>query len=346
MALGGFGGGGGGAVDALEGVGVVAGVEDFGAEGHGGRGEVLDLLEVHVESAGDVGQAGHVFFAAAGVGGDEVRDELLVEAVFFVDLVEDFAEFIEEGEVGLAHQVKHVRLSMFRGHFESPGDMAGNELLAVLAIDGVSFRRAGWGHGEVIAHSGADECFLDGGHAVYGLVDLEQARMVVVEIRAGGGMQTAGAQAFATFFEVAAAHGIHVGAGSAEVADIALEVRHLGDGLHLAQDRFGRAGGDEFALVGGDGAEGAPAEASAMKADGMANHLVSGNGFAAIARMRQAGVRQVKRGVDFGGGERRIHGVDLDGAAPVLLIEDGVRGEAIALLLNVFEVGGLLAFVA
>lgn len=234
MALGGFGGGGGGAVDALEGVGVVAGVEDFSAEGHGGRGEVLDLLEVHVEAAGDVGQAGHVFLAATGVGGDKVRDELLVEAVFFVDLIEDFAEFIEEGEVGLAHQAKYVRLSVFRGHFESPGDMAGNELLAVLAIDGVSFRRAGWGHGEVIAHAGTNESFLDGGHAVHGLVDLEQARMVVVKIRAWGRVQAAGAQAFAAFFEVAAPHGIHVGAGAAEVADIALEVRHLGDRLHLA----------------------------------------------------------------------------------------------------------------
>ena len=68
LALGVFGGGVCGAVDSLEGVGVIAGVEYFRAEGHGGGGEVLDLFEVHVKLASDVCQSGHVFFATSGMG--------------------------------------------------------------------------------------------------------------------------------------------------------------------------------------------------------------------------------------------------------------------------------------
>lgn len=55
----------GGAVNAFTGVGVIARVVDFGAEGHRGRREVLNLFEVHVEAARGRGELRHVGFAAA-----------------------------------------------------------------------------------------------------------------------------------------------------------------------------------------------------------------------------------------------------------------------------------------
>jgi len=56
---------------------VKAGVVDFGSEGHGGRGEILDLFEFEVKLSGFGGEVGHVGFGAAGVGGYEVWNQLL-----------------------------------------------------------------------------------------------------------------------------------------------------------------------------------------------------------------------------------------------------------------------------
>ena len=67
---------------------------------------------------------------------------MLTKPVFLVDAVKYLLEFIEEAEVRLAHQVEHMRFSVFRRDFQPAGDMAGNELFAVLAVGCVGFRRA------------------------------------------------------------------------------------------------------------------------------------------------------------------------------------------------------------
>ncbi len=54
---------------------------------------------------------------AAGVAGDEVWDKLLVEVVFFVYGFKSLFEFVEEGERGLAHNLKDRVGSVFWGHF-------------------------------------------------------------------------------------------------------------------------------------------------------------------------------------------------------------------------------------
>ena len=61
---------------------------------------------------------------------------------------------------------------------------------------------------------------------------------------------------------------------------------------HFLQDRFLRAALDDAALVGGDRAERAAAEAAAHDRDRVLDHLVGGDRLG-VARVRPAGVRQV-----------------------------------------------------
>lgn len=101
----GFGAGG---EDGFEGIGVEAGVIDFGGEGHGSWGEVLDLFEFEVELAGFGGEVGHVGFSAAGVGGDKIWNQLLAASVgaFLSIILQFFEQGVERFEllkVGLAH---------------------------------------------------------------------------------------------------------------------------------------------------------------------------------------------------------------------------------------------------
>ena len=118
--------------------------------------------------------------------------------------------------------------------------------------------------------------------------------MVGVEVFADVGMDAGGAFALVAEVEVLAVHGVHVGRGTTQVAEVAFEIGELGDGLDLTKDAFLAAGGDEFALVGGDGAEGATSETATVEADGELDHLVGGDAFAFVFGMGQTGVGEVE----------------------------------------------------
>src|ERR1700686_5131063 len=113
--------------------------------------------------------------------------------------------------------------------------------------------------------------------------------MVGVEIRAyariDAGRPATGA------FDLAALAGqaVHVGGRAAEIGDHAGESRHLiTDLFDLAQHRVFRAALDDAALVLGDRAEGAAAEAAALDCYRETNHLVGGNIGVAVERVRAA----------------------------------------------------------
>ena len=334
-----------GGLDGLEGVGVVAGVEHFGGHGHGRGGEVLHLFELVAHLAGELGQLGHVGFGAAGVAGDEVGYELLVEAFFAADAVKETLEVVELLEGGLAHEVEHVVAGMLGGYFQAAADMAGDEFAGVVLGGAVGGLVLAVVEHKVVAHAGAYEALLDAGQGVDGMVEVEQARVVGVQVGAYLGVYAAGALAVFAGLVVAAVHAVHVGRGTAEVAEIALEVVHLGDLTDLAQDAFLGATGNELALVGGDGAEGAAAKAAAVDVDAVAYHLVGGNALALIFYMRYARVGQVVRGVQLLGGHGGVGRID-DGPLVAHLLYEALGVEHVGLFLDVAEVLGLRALVA
>ena len=64
--------------------------------------------------------------------------------------------------------------------------------------------------------------------------------------------------------------------------------------------------------MGGDGAEGAAAEATAMQVDGELYHLVRRDGLTLVLRVRHTLVRQVERAVYLLRCHRRVRGIDHD----------------------------------
>jgi hypothetical protein len=118
--------------DGFKGVGVVARVPGFSGDGHGRGGKVLHLFEVEVELLGEYGEFSHVLFLTAGVGGDEVGDDLLSQVLLAVDAVEDALEGVELLERGFAHEPKYTVAGMFGSHLEASADMAADEFTGVL----------------------------------------------------------------------------------------------------------------------------------------------------------------------------------------------------------------------
>ena len=84
--------GGAGDIDRLAGIGVDAGLEHRGGEGHGCRSEVLNLLGTVMHLLRLVGEVLHRLLGTAGMGRDEIRDELLVQPGFLIDTQEELPE--------------------------------------------------------------------------------------------------------------------------------------------------------------------------------------------------------------------------------------------------------------
>ena len=68
------------------------------------------------------------------------------------------------------------------------------------------------------------------------MIDVEQLGVVGVEVLANLRMDARGTFALVAKVEVLAVHGVHVGGGSTKVAEVAFEIRQLGDGLDFAKD--------------------------------------------------------------------------------------------------------------
>ena len=65
------------------------------------------------------------------------------------------------------------------------------------------------------------------------MIDVEQWLMIGVEVRTYLGMDTTGSATLLTGIEVTSVHAVHIGRRTAKVGEIALEVGHLNNLLHL-----------------------------------------------------------------------------------------------------------------
>ena len=169
--------------------------------------------------------------------------------------------------------------------------------------------------------------------------------MVDVEVLTDVRMDAGGTFALMTKVEVLTVHGIDVGRRTAKVAQITLEVRQLGDGLDLLQNALLAARGDELALMGRDGAEGATAETAAMEADGELNHVVGRDALAFVFGMGKACVGKVEGAVEFVLCEGLIGWVDHSIHA-IHFLDDALGSIFVRLLFDVAEIFGLRFFVA
>ena len=109
--------------DGLQGVGVVACVPRFCSDGHRRGSEVLYLFQMEVETLGDDGKFCHIFLLAARVGGDEIRDDLLVEILFAIDTVKLAFELIELLERRFTHQLQNTVAGMLWCYLQTTADV-------------------------------------------------------------------------------------------------------------------------------------------------------------------------------------------------------------------------------
>ena len=195
---------------------------------------------------------------------------------------------------------------------------------------------------QVVAHAAADKTLLDAGQGVYCVVDVEQTAVVGIQVRADARVDARGTAALGAGLAVLAPHAVHVGRRAAKVREVTLEVGHLYHLFHLFQDALFGPTGNELALMGGDGAEGAAAEAATMDVDRELDHLVGRYHLALVLGMRQPGVREVKRGIELFGGHGRIGRVD-HGIACAHRLQQPPGVHLVGFFLDVPEVFGLCA---
>ena len=84
-----------GSINRLQGIGMIAGIENLRRQRHGSRGKVLNLFQFIPHLAGQGSQFRHIGFVTPWVAADEVGDELLAYAFFAVYTVEDTFKVVE-----------------------------------------------------------------------------------------------------------------------------------------------------------------------------------------------------------------------------------------------------------
>src|SRR5215469_794483 len=227
------------------------------------------------------GELEHVLVARTRMGRDEVRDEVLLLAGLARVAVEQLLEAVVGADPRLHHHRQRPVRNRLRGDLQIAAGVVLGQLLHIL-------RRL---DSQVITHAGGDEDFADAGQPADLAVEIDQRRVIGVEVgtdpRKDAGRPAAGA------LDLAAAAGkpVHVGRRTAEVGDDAGEARYLvADRLHLTDDGALRAALDDAPLVLGDGAEGTAAEAAALDRDREADHLVGGNVDLPVNRVRPAAI--------------------------------------------------------
>ena len=163
---------------------------------------------------------------------------------------------------------------------------------------------------EVVAHTAADVAVAHALDGIDGAVELEHALVRAVQVRAGAREETGLPAAFRAQVRVLAVQAVHVGRRRAEVGDVAVEFGHGRQFADFLQDGALAARLDEFALVSGDRAEVATAEAASVRDDRVLDHVVRRNALTLVAGVRKFGERQVPAGVHLlgrGGRIGRIH---------------------------------------
>lgn len=291
----------------LHGPRIDTGPEHHRRGGHRSRGEILYLVHVKSLQSRVPGQVLHVAHRAAGMGGNEIRNQTGPPPVFRADPVELDAQPFEQFEGRLGDIVQDIVLRMLRRHFQPAGRVVEDEFLEI--------RPGGFVHESVlreekiVADAAAD---VDMPNPLYGAdlqVQVKHLPVGAVQIRTGGGIETGLAAAFVAERRIFAAHPVHVGRGRAEIGNIPGKFRHGSQFPGLPHNGRAGTGLDELALVGGDRAEVAAPETATVRDDRVLDHVVRRNPLALVARMRQFREGQVPEGIHFlrrGGREGRI----------------------------------------
>ena len=201
------------------------------------------------------------------------------------------------------------------------------------------------GHHIIVAQARAHKDLFDARDRAQPAQQGQIVPVVGLQVFAGGGEQAALIPAQAVLFLVVTRREAEVCRRAADVVDIALEVGVPGDLLGLAHDRIVRAGLDIAALMEGQGAEVARAEAAAVVDDGKL-HLLDGGHAAGrlIGRMIGAGEGQGIDLVHFGHGEWQ-RGWVLDQDALAMRLDDRLAAHVVGLVVLHFDRAriGLLA---
>ena len=188
--------------------------------------------------------------------------------------------------------------------------MAGDELSGILSGGFVGLLVLALIEQKIVAHTTADETLFHTRQRIDSMVDVEQTGEIRVEVGTDLWIDARRSLAVLARFLVASAHAIHVGRRTAEIRDIAFKTVHGNDLTGFAEDALLGTAGDELALMGRDGAEGAAAETAAMEIDRELDHLVGRYCLALVFGMRQTRVGQVISLVHLFRCQRRIGRID------------------------------------
>ena len=171
----------------------------------------MNLLQLEVKAFRDEREAGHVFFATAGMAADEVGDYLLTQPFTSVNVIKNLLECFKLREFRLAHKSQDSVAGVLGCYLQASAHMAAYQFLGVGIGGFVGGFIAAAVQKKVIAHTTAYKSLLYARQTVHRMVNVEQFAGVGVKIGAYLGMYARRTLAVGTCLGILARHAIHIG---------------------------------------------------------------------------------------------------------------------------------------
>ena len=243
---------------------------------------------------------------------DEIRDQVLLLARRLRVLVEQLLELVVGADARLHHLRKRPLADRLRRDLEVAAHVMLREFLDVR-------RRL---VREIITHARSNQHLLHARHRARAPVEFDERRVVGLQVAANARVHAGRTAARGFDLRALAVQAVHVCGRPAQIGDDAGKPRHrVADGLDLAYDRISRTILDDPALVLGDRAKGAAAEASPLDGHRSANHIVGRNPGSAVAWVWNARVGQFVERIHLARAERYRRRIDPYFASSVPLHE-------------------------
>ena len=245
-----------------------------GADAHRRGGKLLHLFHLHPVISQPITQHHGIFHRRAGMPDDDVGDDLAFEAGLFAGLEELAGKLLKAARIRLSHQAQNGWDAVLRGKFEPAAGVFG----------GQGGNVGGAAQSQVVPDPGGNENVID---LRQSLQLIQQFQLFLMRgLEPGADLWIKAGWAFAAVGPVKlTAGGIHIGRGTAHIAEGDGSFSARGEGFGLIDDGIRGTRPDRPSLVGGDGAEIATAVTTAVGSERIPDLLESGDLVLAVTCM-------------------------------------------------------------
>ena len=157
---------------------------------------------------------------------------------------------MKEFERRFTHHFQYLIRRVFRGDFQTAGDVVLDQLFGIFIVVVVFVLFFILANQQIMANTAGYKSLFHFGMSRSFFININKRLMVCVQIVADRRMDAGWTDAFVADGLILPFHFVHIAGRPPQITDVALKIRHLCDLLHFSHDGRFRPTGNHLALMG------------------------------------------------------------------------------------------------